>query len=651
MKAERFTRTLNSFRLLAAAALAVFSSLSNAQNPLVYNDGAMVYINSGATMYVDGGVRNYAGTIINLGQEFNIRDFFWNDAQFGGNGSPLPPSNGLTVVGGDWRNNNLVYAGNSTGKVLLDGDLQQITGTASTTFNILELAGTNRKEIQGVDQYIGPNGTLILNDRELWTDRNTMYIENTNPGAITRTTGFVSSLESGSLSRRTQSSVDYVFPVGSTQGMPFGTHRFRPVIIKPNEPYPNRYTVRLVNANPVVDDPNDQTDYTKPPTDHDTTVCYVNDNYWYKINHPEGTASADISLSYDSGYPDDQGDYNGIVQWDIADGEWKNIGTPTYVETPNPVVFPNDPSSLRFVKKQVVGNFSPEPFTLAYLIPPAPEVFGEPIICADVQTVYSVSPNVNASYQFIVDPAEGVIVSSNDTSATIIWNDVDFGTVQVIETIDNQNGYPVCPSLVGSFLVDILSLPNAQFGTIYEYPNPNPNGTYNYNNPDDVFVHDLINFLDESTNTVSWFWDFNDGSTSVNQNPYHTYGDIGTYNVMMVATSPDGCLDTTYKTINVVEGLIVPNVFTPNGDGYNDVFKIRNSNIGEFIFRVFNRWGTQIYETTAAEIAWDGKTTAGLPAQAGTYFYTLDAKLKSGNPIDIYQDNNVLEKGTITLIR
>ena len=226
-----------------------------------------------------------------------------------------------------------------------------------------------------------------------------------------------------------------------------------------------------------------------------------------------------------------------------------------------------------------------------------------------------------------------------------------WGNVYVIETIDNQNGYVACPSLVGNFLVDILSLPSAIFGTTYEYPNPNPNGTYNYNNPNDVFINDLISFHDSSTNTISWAWDFNDGVTSVNQNPYHTYSDLGTYNVMMVATSPDGCLDTAYTPINVVEGLIVPNVFTPNGDGFNDVFKIRNSAVSEFTFRVFNRWGTQIYETTAPEIAWDGKTQAGSPAPGGTYFYTLKAKLSSGNDIAIFQDKETLDKGNITLIR
>ncbi len=648
MTAKSFTKAIKGISLITAG---VFSFSFSANSQTLFNNGAMIYINTDTVMFVDGDVHNYQGTIVNLGR-FDITGDMINDAQLGGTGSPLPPNNGLPEcngifrVQGDWRNNNEFNAG--TGKVLLYGDLQLITGSQSSYFYDLELTGTNRKEIQGVDQY--STGTLALNDRELWTDKYTMYVENTNASAITRSTGFVSSLESGSLSRRMLSASDYLFPVGSLQGFPRG---YRPAVIRPNTTFPNRFTVRLVNFDPITDDPDDLNDYTKPTSDHDTTVCYVNDNYWYKINHPEGTDNADLALSYDAAVTDDQGAYNGIVQWDnVNDNQWESLGVPTSNSLSND---PNDPATLTFVRRNGVTNFSPEPFTLAYLIPPPPPLFGIDVICADVQTTYSVIPNTNGSYYFYVDTVGGVatgqIISTTDTSATVIWNDMNWGNVYVIETIDNQNGYVACPSLIGNFLVDILSLPHAGFETTNEYNNPNPNGTYNYNNPDDVFINDLISFHDTSTNTVSWAWDFNDGVNSVNQNPYHTYGGLGTYNVMMVATSPDGCLDTAYQAINVIEGLIVPNVFTPDGDGYNDVFKIRNSNVSEFTFRVFNRWGTQIYETTAPEIAWDGKTQAGSEAPAGTYFYTLDAKLASGNDIAIFQDKDTLEKGTITLIR
>jgi hypothetical protein len=94
----------------------------------------------------------------------------------------FPVSNGLYRVAGDWRNNNEFNAG--TGRVLLDGPVQGITGIVPSYFYDLELAGTDRKEIQFTDQYVLPNGHLILNDRELWTDQYTMNVENTNTDAI-----------------------------------------------------------------------------------------------------------------------------------------------------------------------------------------------------------------------------------------------------------------------------------------------------------------------------------------------------------------------------------------------------------------------------------------------------------------------------------
>jgi gliding motility-associated-like protein len=644
-----FTKAIKGISFITAGVLSLSALPAAAQ--LMTNNGAMVYVNTGAVMYVDGDYHNLDSITINLGSQLNVRGNFINDAQFGGDGSPLPGNNGLTIVGGDWENNTtLFYPG--TGKVLLDGALQDIKGQQPSHFYHLELAGTDRKQIQETDQFVGDNGTqnngtLILNDRELSTNEFTMHVENPAASAITRTTGFVSSLVNGSLSRITNNPVDYLFPVGSNL---FFT-RYRPAKIRPTTSLPNRFTVRLVNANPSTDDPNDPNDYPKSYLAHDNTICYVDSIYWYKINHPEGIDNADLSLSYNQSVPEDEGAYNGIVQWDnITDNQWENIGTTASVGSEL-----NGDPDLIFVRKNAVNSFSPEPFTLSYKIPPPPPLSGESVICADVVTTYSVIPNPNATYEFYVDTVNGVptgvIISTTANSATVIWNDMDWGNVYVIETIDNQNGYVTCPSLIGNFLVDILSLPAAIFGTTYEYPNPNPNGTYGYTNPDAVFINDLISFHDSSTNTISWAWDFNDGVTSVNQNPYHTYSDLGTYNVMMVATSPDGCLDTAYKAIDVVEGLVVPNVFTPNGDGYNDVFKIRNSAVSEFTFRVFNRWGTQIYETTAPEIAWDGKTQAGSAAPAGTYFYTLKAKLASGNDIAIFQDAETLDKGNITLIR
>ena len=112
-----------------------------------------------------------------------------------------------------------------------------------------------------------------------------------------------------------------------------------------------------------------------------------------------------------------------------------------------------------------------------------------------------------------------------------------------------------------------------------------------------------------------------------------------------------GCQDSDKVTVNVVcdKGQVfVPNSFTPNGDGQNDVFYPRGVGISKVVaFRVFDRWGEMIFERTNINLnddtnAWDGTYKGGKP-RPDVYVYTLDAICESGEEI--------FWKGDITLIR
>ena len=89
--------------------------------------------------------------------------------------------------------------------------------------------------------------------------------------------------------------------------------------------------------------------------------------------------------------------------------------------------------------------------------------------------------------------------------------------------------------------------------------------------------------------------------------------------------------------------IFVPNAFTPNNDGRNDVVRPTPVGIKEFkYFKVYNRWGQLIYSTTIPTLGWDGKS-GGTQAATGTYAWETVG-------ID-YLGNQVLRKGTVTLIR
>ncbi len=135
-----------------------------------------------------------------------------------------------------------------------------------------------------------------------------------------------------------------------------------------------------------------------------------------------------------------------------------------------------------------------------------------------------------------------------------------------------------------------------------------------------------VNFNNSSSNATSYDWDFADGNTSTDVNPSHNYNTTGNFLVMLIASN-NGCSDTAYASIYLADEsiLIVPNVFTANGDGINDQFEFTHENIIEFECNIFNRWGKHIHTMTNVTDKWDGKNKAGKFVADGTYFYTIKA--------------------------
>lgn len=103
------------------------------------------------------------------------------------------------------------------------------------------------------------------------------------------------------------------------------------------------------------------------------------------------------------------------------------------------------------------------------------------------------------------------------------------------------------------------------------------------------------------------------------------------------------CTDTAYVPIDINETLLLPNAFTPNGDGKNDHFAVKNMGYqGVITFKIYDRWGRMIFETMDAAKGWDG-SHAGRPAPQGVYYYHIQIGLRDSTVKDL--------RGDVMLIR
>ena len=149
------------------------------------------------------------------------------------------------------------------------------------------------------------------------------------------------------------------------------------------------------------------------------------------------------------------------------------------------------------------------------------------------------------------------------------------------------------------------------------------------------------------TKPVNYTWSFGDGNFSNEINPIHTYNSEGNFDVWMKVCYAATCCDSVKRTVEVLDTIIVPNVFTPNGDGLNEVFIIKNKNLSQLNLKIYNRWGRAVFSTETVGESWNGnKNNDGPPCPEGTYFYILNATRKDGKQVE-----EKLRKGAVTLLR
>ncbi len=166
---------------------------------------------------------------------------------------------------------------------------------------------------------------------------------------------------------------------------------------------------------------------------------------------------------------------------------------------------------------------------------------------------------------------------------------------------------------------------------------PNPIADFTATPPTTNEYDANIAFTNSSLGADSYFWNFGDMATSAETDPEHWYNDIGDYDVWLYAYTQFGCVDSTNMIIPItpVPSVYVPNAFTPDADGVNDMFTpvLYGWENAEYEFYVFDRWGQIVFESFSPGEGWDGGIN-GIQVDSKTDVFVWKLILRSGDSGD-----------------
>lgn len=169
----------------------------------------------------------------------------------------------------------------------------------------------------------------------------------------------------------------------------------------------------------------------------------------------------------------------------------------------------------------------------------------------------------------------------------------------------------------------------------------------NFDIIDTTLCYGLVELVSHSTGASSYQWSFADGSQQTGATIQHIFANVGIHPIQLIAIGTNqNCKDTITKEYDLpveTDKVLYPNIFTPNGDGENDLFTAvvpdqYKNKMKVKTLKIFNRWGHLVSETPV----WDGKIN-GDDAPAEVYAYYIEVEFDNCRTYS--------KKGNITLIR
>lgn len=260
--------------------------------------------------------------------------------------------------------------------------------------------------------------------------------------------------------------------------------------------------------------------------------------------------------------------------------------------------------------------------------------------CTGTDSITLYTPSTYAPFQVVGDTnfCEGGAVVLNATGrgiAKFIWNPDGYeGKVFIVDT---TGIYTL--TTIDTFGCEANSRPVS----VYMQPNllTNPTGS------DTVICAGTSVTLRATTDQGELYWYDDSGQKLLGTGTTFTTPVLKSNTLYYVWSSMSLCSSETLPIVVEVlncDNIDIPNIFTPNGDGFNDVFRISLNKSKCFKCYIYNRWGSLIYESNNIDFSWDGTVTdTGEPATEGVYYYVVEYCK--------YNDVFATQRGHVTLIR
>lgn len=426
----------------------------------------------------------------------------------------------------------------------------------------------------------------------------------------------------------------------------------------------------------------------------DTSIVAINSNPVFK-NWPPPFICANKLLSFDHSATDYDGD--SLVYELFNPFEGANTTSPM----PQP---PNNPpyGNVIFVSPYSVPDMlgGPQPMAInssTGLLTAIPSTLGYFVIGVKVKEYRAgvLISETKRDFQFIVKDCPAVVVAAATVpsvycgSSTVSFTNSSVGASSYswyfgdpTTSADSSNAYSPSwsyPSGAGSYTVTMVAYaPNNpacnDSVTTSLSISDNFAGNFTYSSqPCDKYRYQFYgSTIAPPGTTVQYEWNFGDGyslagaggtsipasppvannngtSSGLYESPVHVFPDgAGNYQVLLIISIPGSstCKDTVDMQVVQIGGnaqIFIPNTFTPNNDGKNDIFRVRGASYGKFYFAVYNRWGQLLFETNDPSQGWDGNFN-GMQADPGVFGWYLRASCEEGA-------EEIFQKGSVTLIR